>query len=161
MKKVLFLLMAAVVMSMSFAACSDKKGIKIDDENTENVEAEDEEEESEEMGVADVADFSEVSGNPGEQYVALTKEFINFVKSTHINSLTDVEALYIMAEGYKISVEALQEDLQNMSSDEQLEAAGQMSSIIGELSGDLEKEVERLEQEAADAGVYIDDLDLE
>ena len=166
MKKVLFLLMAAVVMSMSFAACSYKKGSKDDKENgedkekTEKVEAEDEDEESEETEVAEVADFSEVSGTPAEQYVALTKQFIAIIKSTHINSLADAEAFKTIGEKYKVKMVALQKEIENLSSEDQMKVAGEMMSLVGELK-DLEQEAKRLEQEAAAVGVNFDDLGLD
>ena len=167
----MFALLAGLVMGMTFAACGGKKDKDKDDEDKKDkdktevkadADAEDEDdgdfEAFEEAASAD--SFGEASGSPAEQYVAITKEFIQVIKNTHINSAADAEALKAIGEKYQAKMETLQKDLENMSQEEQMKVAGEMLSIVGELQ-DLEKEVKRLEQEAASVGVNLDDLNLD
>jgi hypothetical protein len=173
MKKLLFVMMTAVVMSMSFYACDSKKSNKVADDDEIEADVDDEDEDGDiDEDVTEDADFEaaavELSDNPGEQLLALTKEFSEKIKAVHINSEADVQALKSICERYQGKIEAVTKAMEakmaGMSEEEQMTYAMGMltaASKMEAISKDMEKEVKRLEQEAAAAGLNIDDIDLD
>ena len=173
MKKLLFVMMTAVVMSMSFYACDSKKSNKAadGDEIEADVDDEDDDEDADEAAAED-ADFDaaavELSDDPGAQMLTLTKEFSEKIKAVHINSEADVQTLKSICDSYQGKIEAVSNAMEakmaGMSEEEQMTFAMGMLSTANELqtiTKDMEKEVKRLEQEAAAAGLNIDDIDLD
>ena len=159
MKKVLFSMLAALFMGAVFTACSDKKAEKGSDGESTEVVAEE----------ADEDEFEfDASGSPAEQLVSLTKLFVGIMKSAHINSEADAEALKGKVTKIQAKMEEVQKSLESsmesMSDAEKLKMATEMLTVAAEFEG-IEKEmqtvVDRLQKEAAAAGVNIDDLDLD
>ena len=152
MKKSLFIWMAAVVMGMTLVACGEKKA---------NSDASASEDAIDEIVVDE-------SDDPTEQLISLTTQFVNTLKSYHINSQEDAERLKTLADKYKDKIEVVQKAVENqledMSDSEKLEYASKMLKIASKFENveeDMKNTVERLQKEAEDAGVDIDDLDLD
>ena len=154
MKKVLFTMLAALMMGAVITACSDKKTEKgADGDNTEAVE--------EELA------FDE-DATPADQLVGLTKQFVSVMKAAHINSEADAATLKNKIEKIQAKIEDVQKNMESsmegLSDAEKLKMATQMLTLAKEFEGmekEISTEVKRLQKEAAEAGVDIDDLDLE
>lgn len=139
-------------MGMTLVACGEKKA---------NSDASASEDAIDEIVVDE-------SDDPTEQLISLTTQFVNTLKSYHINSQEDAERLKTLADKYKDKIEVVQKAVENqledMSDSEKLEYASKMLKIASKFENveeDMKNTVERLQKEAEDAGVDIDDLDLD
>lgn len=149
MKKVLFMFAAAVVMGMTLAACGEKKA---------NQEATDEEQVSEEIVIDESMD-------PGEQLQALTLQFGDFLKDSHINSQEDADHFLAKALSYKEAIDKvgmdMQKKMEGMQEDEKTAYAVAMIEIANNLKDfdkTVEAEVARLKAEAEKAGATLEDF---
>lgn len=148
MKKVLFLFAAALVMGMTLAACGEKKA---NQEATEEV--------NEEIVIDESMD-------PGEQLQALSLQFGDFLKESHITNQEEADHFLAKALSYKEAIDKvgmdMQKKMEGMQDDEKTAYAVAMIEIANNLK-DFEKtvdtEVARLKAEAEKAGVTLEDFD--
>jgi len=152
MKKSLFIWMAAVVMGMTLVSCGEKKA---------NSDASANEDAIEEI-VLDESD------EPTDQLVSLVTQFVNTLKSYHINSQEDADRLETLAEAYQEKMDgiqkAIEKQVEGMSDSEQLEYAAEMLKVAAKFENiekDMEETLNRLQKEAEEAGVDFEDLDLD
>lgn len=149
MKKTMFSLLTALVMGMAFSACSNSKAPK------EGEEAEKTEAAAEAQG-ADALD--NLTGNAGEQFVALTKAFVSIVKTSHINGEADAVKFKKAITKYQAKLEKLQEDVEKLSDEDKLKMVGDLAPMLDDLNG-LDAEVDRLKKECEAVGVDIYDVE--
>lgn len=151
MKKLVFALMAAMVMCFAFSACSEKAA------------------NNPETAAASVKEsLNALDGEPEEQLMEVTKLFAEMIKDAHINSDADAKVLKAKMEAFSEKMEGIQKavetKMEGMSDNEKLAFAGKMMQLaeeFGNIETELEKETQRLKEEADAAGVDISDLDLE
>jgi hypothetical protein len=149
MKKVFFVLAAAVVMGMTLVACGEKKAAQ---------EAA-EEQVSEEIVIDETMD-------PGEQLQALTMQFGDFLKAAHINNQEEADAFLAKTLSFKEAIEKVSMDMQkkmeSLEGDEQTAYAAAMIEIANgneEFKKLVAEETARLKAEAEKAGASIEDFD--
>lgn len=148
MKKVFFVLAAAVVMGMTLAACGEKKAA-----------AAEEAQETQEIVIDETMD-------PGEQLQSLMMQFGDFLKATHISNQEEADAFVAKTLGYKEAIEKVSMDMQKkmegLEGDEQTAYAAAMIEIANaseEFKKLVEEETTRLKAEAEKAGVSVEDMD--
>ena len=92
MKKVLFVIATALVMSVAFSSCKDSKSAK-DKENAEaaDIDDMDDEDEDEDEDDASMAAFDS-NAKPADKLLAIMENLTTLLKNTHINSASDVVA---------------------------------------------------------------------
>ena len=148
MKKTMFSLLTALVMGMAFSACSNSKAPK-----------EGEEAEKTEAAAADALDaLDNLTGNAGEQFVALTKAFVSIVKTSHINGEADAVKFKEAVTKYQAKLETLQKDVEKLSDEDKLKMAGDLAPMLDDLNN-LDAEVDRLQKECEAVGVDIYDVE--
>lgn len=120
MKKMIFAVLAAFMVSLSFTSCSK---------------------------------------SPEEQMIGYMEDLVSLLKDTHIKSADDVKTLAEKVKKIQANVEELQksvgEDYESKLSEEETKA---LMEKMGTVMKELAPEVERLEKEAAEANVDLDDL---
>ena len=149
MKKVFFVLAAAVVMGMTLVACGEKKAAQ--DAAEEQV--------TEEIVIDETMD-------PGEQLQALTMQFGDFLKAAHINNQEEADAFLAKTLSFKEAIEKVSMDMQkkmeSLEGDEQTAYAAAMIEIANgneEFKKLVAEEAARLKAEAEKAGVTLEDFD--
>lgn len=152
MKKTMFSLLTALVMGMAFSACSNSKAPK------EGEEAEKTEAAAEAQGADALDALDNLTGNAGEQFVALTKAFVSIVKTSHINGEADAVKFKKAITKYQAKLEKLQEDVEKLSDEDKLKMAASLAPMLDDLNG-LDAEVERLKKECEAVGVDIYDVE--
>jgi hypothetical protein len=161
MKKVLYSVLAVMVMSLCLVSCKDSKA-PADKENAEAAA----EEKVEEKAAEKAAIVVDENANPVEKLVGIMSGVVNVLKDTHIKSADDLVALQKKLEGVKDQVEAATTDLASFFSSVTAENAEKIQATMGDLQQrmdqlekDGEAEVDRLEKEAEALGLNLDGLD--
>lgn len=152
MKKTMFSLLTALVMGMAFSACSNSKAPK------EGEEAEKTEAAAEAQGADALDALDNLTGNAGEQFVALTKAFVSIVKTSHINGEADAVKFKKAITKYQAKLEKLQKDVEKLSDEDKLKMAAGLAPMLDDLNG-LDAEVDRLKKECEAVGVDIYDVE--
>ena len=152
MKKTMFSLLTALVMGMAFSACSNSKAPK------EGEEAEKTEAAAEAQGADALDVLDNLTGNAGEQFIALTKAFVSIVKTSHINGEADAVKFKKAITKYQAKLETLQKDVEKLSDEDKLKMAAGLAPMLDDLNG-LDAEVDRLEKECEAVGVDIYDVE--
>ena len=152
MKKTMFSLLTALVMGMAFSACSNSKAPK------EGEEAEKTEAAAEAQGADALDALDNLTGNAGEQFIALTKAFVSIVKTSHINGEADAVKFKKAITKYQAKLETLQKDVEKLSDEDKLKMAGDLAPMLDDLNN-LDAEVDRLQKECEAVGVDIYDVE--
>ena len=107
--------------------------------------------------------FVACSSSPEDKIVSTMEDMVSYIKGFHIKSADDLNKLTDKIATFKKETESAIEELTSGKSPEELmKLAGQMEDLekkMTKLTADLEKEGERLEKEAKDAGLDLDKLD--
>lgn len=155
MKKTMFSLLTALVMGMAFSACSNSKAPK-EGEEAEKTEAAAEAQGADALDALDALD--NLTGNAGEQFIALTKAFVSIVKTSHINGEADAVKFKKAITKYQAKLETLQKDVEKLSDEDKLKMAAGLAPMLDDLNG-LDAEVDRLKKECEAVGVDIYDVE--
>ena len=120
MKKMIFAVLAAFMVSLSFTSCSK---------------------------------------SPEEKMVGYIEDMVSLMKDTHIKSLDDAKTFSEKAQKIKEDVEALEKSMgedykSSISEDEQKK----LEERVGKAMEELMKEMERIQKEAAEAGVDASEI---
>ena len=160
MKKVLYSVLAVMVMSLCLASCKDSKA-PADKENAEAAA----EEQVEEKAAEKAAIVVDENASPVEKMVGIMSGVVNILKDTHIKSADDLTALQKKLEGAKDQFEAATTDLATFFSSVTAENAEKIQATMADIEqrmDQLEKEGEaeadRLKKEAEALGLDIDAL---
>ena len=162
MKKLIFGIAALFMMSVVLVACDNKKSNKDkddedEDERTEEVADNDDEEN-------DGEDIAAFAATPEDKFLDVLEDALRVMKRTHLRTQDDVTALAEQLTPLKSKVEQAVKDLmetyKDKTPDELKELEENFEVKAKEISEEIEKEGDRLEKEAAEAGVDISDLDL-
>ena len=144
MKKLIFGVAALFMMSVVLVGCSDKKSKKDkDDEETASLS---------------------VEQSPEQQMVECMEDLAKLMKQTHLNDEDDVTDFITNAKEIKERMENVMKDVSDdyeskISPSEKAE----LETKIATFFTDVAKESERLQKEAADAGIdmsQFDDINL-
>ena len=138
MKKLIFGIAALLMMSVVLVGCDNKKSKKDKDDE----------------------DVASVDLSPEEEFVDCLEDMVTLLKRTHIESEDDVEVFADKARKIKSRIDNLIRRFGNglgevLPENEQQE----LIKKVTELGKTGEKEVERLQKEAAEAGVDLSDLE--
>lgn len=135
MKKMFFAVIAAFVMSVSITSCG---GSSSSEENASEEKIE--------------------SLSPEDQVLGCMQEMVDIMKSTTIKSAEDAQALKEKMEGVQKKVEEItktfEEKMKDMSEEDQKKYIEKVTALQEE--GQVE--VERLQKEAEEIGVNLDEL---
>lgn len=152
MKKLVFALMAAMVMSFAFTACSQKKTSGSPEEVAANV----------------TESLEAITGEPEDQMKEVIKVFAEAMKATHIKSEADFESFKTMTKAFAQKMQSIQsaveKKMEGMSDEDKFAYAGKMMGLSEELGGfeeQVQKESERLKSEAKALGLDIEKLGLD
>lgn len=164
MKKVLYSVLAVMVMSLCFVSCKDSKA-PADKENAEAANEKVEEKAAEKA--AETAEFViDENAGPIDKLVGIMGGVVNILKNTHIKSADDLVALQNKLVGVKGQIEAATTDLASFFSNVTAEDAQKLEATMGDLEKRIdqlqkegEAEVDRIEQEAKALGLDIEELD--
>ena len=143
MKKLIFALLALFMVSAVVVSCDNKKSKK------------------------DKEEKEEVYDTPEEELLALMDDAVSIMEDTHIKSADDVKDLADEMRPIKENVERAMKELMETYKDkdpqELEELSKELEDEFKEITRRAEREGERLQTEAAEAGVDIselEDLDL-
>ena len=157
MKKLLYSVLAVLVMSVAFVSCKDSKA-PADKDSVEATESE-KAEETKEAAV-------DANANPADKLVGMMGDMVQLLKDTHIKSADDLMALKDKLENFKTSFEetslAMASMFSNITEENATEIAASMQELekrIEVLEQEGEAESERLEAEAKALGLDLDALD--
>ena len=152
MKKLVFALMTAMVMSFAFTASSQKKASGNPEEVAANV----------------TESLEAITGEPEDQMKEVIKTFAEAMKAMHIKSEADLNNLKTVMKAFAQKMESIQsaveKKMEGMSDEDKFAYAGKMMGLSEELGGiekEVEKETERLKSEAEAAGLSIENLDID
>lgn len=152
MKKLVFALMAAMVMSFAFMACSQKKTAGSPEEVAANV----------------TESLEAITGEPEDQMKEVITFFAETMKATHIKSEADLETLKTLLKAFTQKMQAIQtaveKKMEGMSDEDKFAYAGKMMGLakeLGSFEDDVQKETERLKSEAEALGLDIEKLGLD
>ena len=120
MKKMIFAVLAAFMVSLSFTSCSK---------------------------------------SPEEKMIGYMEDMVSLLKDTHIKSADDVKTFAEKAKKIQADVEELQKSVgkdyeSKLTEDEQKALMEKMETVMKEIA----PEMERIQKEAAEANVNLDDL---
>ena len=142
MKKLIFGIAALFMMSVVLVGCDNKKSKKDKDEE----------------------DVASVDLSPEEEVVECLEDMVSLLKRTHIESEDDVEVFADKARKIKSRVDSLIKRFGNgIGEDLPEDEKDELIKKLAELSKVGEEEAERLQKEAAAAGIdltELDDLDI-
>ena len=138
MKKLIFGIAALLMMSVVLVGCDNKKSKKDKDDE----------------------DVASVDLSPEEEFVDCLEDMVTLLKRTHIESEDDVEVFADKARKIKSRIDNLIRRFGNGLGEDLPENEQQeLIKKVTELGKTGEKEVERLQKEAAEAGVDLSDLE--
>ena len=158
MKKVLFIVLAAFVMTVGFSSCKTNKDSAKDKETVDMDDMDDDDEEDDDDMVTMKAAADDSA--PEAKALALMENLVSDMKGASIKSIADMKALGDKVKQFQKDMEGLEavlgEDYESsLPEKEQKELEQKMQK----LSVEMITELQRIQQEATKAG--IDEKELE
>lgn len=98
------------------------------------------------------------SSSPTDKMLGCMEEMVSVMKGTSIKSASDVEALKSKMEGIQKDVEEISKASADKMKDMSEEDVAKYLEKVGKLQEEMQAEMERLEGEAAAAGIDMDDF---
>ena len=112
----------------------------------------------------DGEDIASFAATPEDKFLDVLEDALRVMKRTHLRTQDDVTALAEQLTPLKSRVEQAVKDLmeayKDKTPDELKELEEKFEVKAKEISEEIEKEGDRLEKEAAEAGIDVSDLDL-
>ncbi len=154
MKKVLFTVLAAFVMTVGFSSCKDSKNSA----NKEDMEMDDMDDDDDMDDEEDVATLSTAASadadTPEAKALALMENLVNTMKATTINSVADLKAMGEKFKQFRKESEELDamygEDYESSLPEKEQK---ELEQKIQKISMEMITEMQRIQEEATKAGI--------
>ena len=159
MKKLIFGIAALFMMSVVLVGCDNKKSKKDkddedEDERTEQV-ADDEDEDIDEEEKTATFNLA-----PEDKFVGILEDAVRIMKNSHIRTQDDVKRIADKMAPMKERLEKAMEELTSAYSQSELEEIGKrLEDKVNKLAKEGEKEGDRLQKEAEEAGIDVSELE--